>query len=81
MATTWTQSSGDVAATWSSSSGDISATWSQSSGDVAADWVTNPTYPSLGYLTWGKVENNWESDLGDAYTFLTVTSGEWQDLG
>ena len=81
MATTWTQSSGDISTTWSSSSGDLSATWSQASGDIAVDWVTNPTYPSLGYLTWEDIESNWESYLGTAYTFLTVTSGEWEDLG
>ena len=76
MATTWSQSSGEIAATWSSSSGEVAATWSQSSGEVAASWYSLESV-ALGFIFWeGFDDINWE-DL----TTSSLYPENWEDLG
>ena len=84
MATTWSQSSGEVAATWVSSSGEIAATWVQSSGDVAASWLETELM-QFGFLFWEGVTYDWEDTMAytDTYTSSQQdeSSGKWEDLG
>ena len=84
MATTWSQSSGDVAATWSASSGDIAATWTQSSGEIAAAWLGTELM-QFGCLFWEGVDYDWEDEMAYTDTFASSqqdeSSGKWEDLG
>ena len=84
MATTWSQSSGEVAATWVSSSGEVAATWVQSSGDVAASWLETELM-QFGFLFWEGVTYDWEDTMAytDTYgaTQQDESSGKWEDLG
>jgi len=80
MATTWSQSSGDLAATWSSSSGDKAATWTKSSGEIAAAWLATELI-QFGFLSWEDVEDNYEDIVSEYYTGIDAISGNWEDLG
>ena len=80
MATTWTQSSGDISATWSSSSGDIAATWTQSSGEVSASWDSK-TLMSMGILNWEDVEDKYDNITTNYFSGVDANSGNWEDLG
>ena len=84
MATTWTQSLGEIATTWSSSSGEITATWTQSSGEIVAAWLGNELM-QFGFLGWEGIDYNWEDTMAYTDTFAssqqTESSGKWEDLG
>ena len=73
-----------MATTWSQSSGDVSATWVQSSGDIAAAWLGTELM-QFGFLFWEGVTYDWEDTMAYTDTYASSqqdeSSGKWEDLG
>ena len=51
-----------MATTWSQSSGEVAATWTQSSGEIAAAWLGTELM-QFGFLFWEGVDNDWEDEM------------------
>jgi len=73
-----------MATTWSQSSGEVAATWVSSSGEVAASWLETELM-QFGFLFWEGVTYDWEDEMAYTDTYASSqqdeSSGKWEDLG